>query len=123
MKTKELITLLQKEDPSGEAFVRINGNEVIWNVEGKEGYWDGPYNYIKKGNDRKYTWFSSTKGSKVDIITMNLIDFVEMHNCNWEEIEKHIIVDYDYCDNGKSEKEFLNCVKNAYEEMHNNEQN
>jgi hypothetical protein len=44
MKTKDFIKLLQKEDPSGESHIRINGNPV-WFIESKSGYWDGPYNF------------------------------------------------------------------------------
>lgn len=44
MKTKELIKLLQEEDPTGEGYVRFSSGAIIGAVV-KEGYWDGPYSY------------------------------------------------------------------------------
>ena len=113
MKTKELIELLQKEDPTGECHVRIKG-EPIWFMEKKEGYWDGPYNYLEK-EDKKYIWVQSTKGNKIDIHTMDLYDFCERYNGDWEEIKKHIRVEYDYLDD-KWEKIFIENAKKECEE-------
>lgn len=56
MKTNDFIKMLQKEDPTGEAFIRIN-NEPMISVELKPGYWDSPYNYIEK--IIKVKWFGS----------------------------------------------------------------
>ena len=107
MKTKDFIKMLQEEDPTGECHIRFNG-DPIWGVEQKEGYWDGPYNYIEKGEDGKYIWTASTKGHKVDIHTMDMFDFAEQFDGNWEEIRKHIRVEYDYLDKGEREKQFIN---------------
>jgi hypothetical protein len=115
MKTKELIELLQKEDHSGECHVRLNG-DPIWFAEQKEGYWDGPYNYITKGDDDKYTWTASTKGYKVDIHTMNLYDFAAKFKGNWEEMKNHIRVEYTYLDNGERERQFIEYAKKECDE-------
>jgi len=105
MKTKDFIKMLQEEDPSGESYIRIDGNP-IWFLEGKPGYWDGPYNYIEKGSDDKYMWTQSTEGSKVDIRTIDLYDFAELYRGDWEEMKKHLKVNYTYLDDGEREKEF-----------------
>lgn len=89
MKTKELIKLLQEEDPTGECHVRINGEDTaLIGVVRKEGHWDGPYNYIKKGEDGKLVWVETTKNDKIDFITMDLFDLAEHYNGNWEEVKK-----------------------------------
>jgi len=106
MKTKDFIKLLQEEDPSGECYLRING-EPIWIVEQKEGYWDGPYNYLEKDNNDEYIWIQSSEGHKIDIHTMSLFNFAERFNGNWEEMKKHIKVNYSYLDDGKREREFF----------------
>ena len=41
MKTKRLIELLQKNDPSGEIEVFLDGNIDVWYLEHKAMYWDG----------------------------------------------------------------------------------
>lgn len=110
MKTKDLIKLLQEADPSGECHVRISKKPVCY-VDHKPGYWDGPYNYLEKGEDGKYTWVQSTKGDKVDLQTIDLFTFAESFDGNWEEMEKHIRVEYDYLDEGKREREFLKLAK------------
>jgi hypothetical protein len=71
MKTKELIALLQREDPSGEAHVRMPGGVPKY-VEGKAGYWDGPYSFI----DEDGNWNYSIEGGKVDIGLVDISDFV-----------------------------------------------
>ena len=115
MKTKDFIKMLQEEDPSGECHVRLNG-DPIWFAEQKAGYWDGPYNYIKKGKDGKYTWIASTKGHKVDIHTMDLFDFAERFKGNWEEMKKHIKIEYDYLDDGEREKGFMKMAEKECDE-------
>lgn len=111
MKTKDFIKLLQKEDPTGESHIRING-DVIIGVQAKDGYWDGPYNYFKKDRDGKPTWVASTRGSKIDVMTIDLFDFADMYKGNWEEMKKHIIVEYDYV----SKEYENNFIKNAKEQ-------
>ena len=94
MKTKDFIKMLQEADPSGESHVRIDGGAVFF-AEPKEGYWDGPYNYIEMV-DGKPKWTASTKGYKVDIRTMDLYDFVEWYDGDLEEVKKNITIEYDY---------------------------
>lgn len=79
MKTKELIEILQKADPSGECHVRVAGG-MPWFAERKEGYWDGMYTYIE-GDKLIY----STEGQKVDLHIMELEDWVERYRKNWED--------------------------------------
>jgi len=105
MKTKDFIKMLQEEDPNGESYLRINGDPV-WFLEGKPGYWDGPYSYIERGEDDKYTWTQSTEGFKVDIHTMDMYSFAESFRGDWEEMKKHIKVTYTYLDDER-EKEFM----------------
>jgi hypothetical protein len=57
MKSKKLIELLQKEDPSGEGEVCVmteDGNVDIFHLEWKEGYWDGPYQVLKRDWSSEY---------------------------------------------------------------------
>lgn len=115
MKTKELIELLQKEDPSGECHVRLNDGEPILFAERKSGYWDGPYNYIEIGEDSKLVWVQSTKNDKVDINTLDLFGFAERYKGDWNEIKKHIRVEYGYLDDER-ENEFFKKAKNACDE-------
>ena len=119
MKTKDFIKLLQEEDPSGEGYVRI-GQGPITAVVQKEGYWDGPYSYLEKGEDGKPVYVETTLGYKVDIYTMDLYDFAERFQGDWEEMKKHIRVEYNYLDDGKREKEFLKLAEKEcaeYKEM------
>jgi hypothetical protein len=107
MKTKDLIKILQEEDPSGESHVRIGDGNPIFFAGGKPGYWDGPYNYLEKGEDGKFTWVASTEGHKVDIYTMDLFDFAERFQGDWEEMKKHIRVEYTYLDDDERAKSFM----------------
>jgi hypothetical protein len=72
MTTKELIKMLQDADPTGEAHVRMSGG-IPYLAEAKPGYWDGPYSYL----DEDGNWVESSKGTKIDIWTMDIWDFVE----------------------------------------------
>lgn len=107
MKTKDFIKMLQEEDPSGEGYLRIGGGDPITFVTQKEGYWDGPYSYLEKGEDGKPIWVQTTEGYKVDVYTMDMFDFAERFQGNWEEMKKHIQVKYTYLDNGQKEKSFM----------------
>jgi len=78
MKVKELIELLQKENP--EDYVRVPGG-AIFGLEQKPGYWDGAYQYID-GDELVI----STKGSKVDIITMDYQTWIWDHDGDYSKI-------------------------------------
>ena len=71
MTTKELIEMLQKADPTGNAHIRMEGG-IPWFAELKEGYWDGPYSYL----DEDGNWVYTTKGDKVDLHMIDVYDFV-----------------------------------------------
>lgn len=72
---------------------------------------------MKKGEDGKWNWISSTKGDKIDIHIMELYDFAEMYNGNWEEIEKHIKVEYTYLDNDDRKNSFMEYAKKECDEF------
>lgn len=91
MKTKDFIKMLQEADPTGEAHIRMEGGIPI-EVSGLPGYYDGNYNYL----DDDGNYIISRTGTKVDIHTMNLDDFVEEHfdlhdPDNYENIKSKII--------------------------------
>ena len=106
--------MLQEEDPSGESYIRINDGPILC-VTSKPGYWDGPYSYLEK-NGKEYTWVQTTKGDKVDVYTIDLFDFAERYDGDWEKIKEHIKVEYTYLDNGKREKEFYEYAKKECDE-------
>jgi hypothetical protein len=86
MKTKDFIKLLQEEDPTGEAHIRMNGGVPV-SVIAKEGYWDGPYQYI----DEEGNFVTSIKNDKVDIYCIDVYEFVGNNinrndPDNWEKI-------------------------------------
>jgi len=115
MKTKDFIKMLQEEDPSGEGYLRIGSGNPIYFMTQKEGYWDGPYSYLKKGEDGKPIWVQSTKGYKVDVYTIDMFDFSEKFAGDWDEVKKHIEVEYNYLDNDKHKNEFLLYAKKQCE--------
>ena len=115
MKTKDFIKILQKEDPTGEGYLRLEEGPILF-AEQKEGYWDGPYSYIEKGEDGKPIWVETTKGYKIDIHCMDLYDFAERFDGDWEEMKKHIRVEYTYLDDGEREKSFLDLAKKECDE-------
>ena len=71
MTTGEFIKLLQEEDPSGTAHLRMSGG-IPKHVELKAGYWDGPYSYF----DEEGNWVYSIKDNKVDVYCEDIDDFV-----------------------------------------------
>ncbi len=71
MTTADFIAMLQKEDPSGKAHLRL-GDGVPISCELKEGYWDGPFTYIDE--DGKFV--TSIKGDKVDIRCKSAVDYI-----------------------------------------------
>jgi hypothetical protein len=79
MKVKDFIKMLQELDP--EDHVRIPGG-AIWCSEPKPGYWDGPYEYIDGD-----TFVISTRGSKVDIRTLDVEDWIWDHDGDYSKIK------------------------------------
>lgn len=94
MKTKDFIKMLQEADPKGEGYIRM-GSGIPAFAEAKEGYWDGPYDYI----DENQNWVRSIENYKVDIHCIDMDDYVynlvsngEPNNLiSWEEIKNKFI--------------------------------
>ncbi len=71
MTTSELIKLLQEVDPEGTSHIRTPSG-FPYHIEIKEGMVDTPYLYV----DNEDNLVLSTKGKKVDIITMDVWGYV-----------------------------------------------
>lgn len=90
MKAKELIRLLQEEDPTGETEVCVN-NVDIWTVQTEPAYWDGRLQLLIRDESKK-PYFDviggkyCTKGSKIVLTPMSVSDVL------WGDPEA--IVDY-----------------------------
>lgn len=90
MKTKELIRLLQKVDPSGETECNCNG-EDIWTVEGLPGYYDGSYQVLIR-DPAQAPFYDITgvkvtrEGNKVCIRTMSIEEVI------YDDIDAEIIL-------------------------------
>lgn len=80
MKVKDLIRALQEADPTGECHVRCGGGAIFF-AERKEGYWDGPYQYIE--NDEFYI---SAKHEKVDINSIDYESWIWDHAGDYSKI-------------------------------------
>lgn len=100
MTTEDFIKILQKEDPSGKAHIRLHGG-IPMGAELKPGYWDGPYSYINEQGQYVHTM----KGEKVDIWCVEPEDFVwdnEMGYCPykdnreeaWEKLKTLFVLEY-----------------------------
>lgn len=119
MTTSEFIKILQAEDPTGEAHIRMEGG-IPYAAIAKEGYWDGPYSYIDKDGNYVYT----TKGYKVDIYCTDIYDFVEENTrrgkTTWEDIESKFKFELGYANSSqKNEREVtvLKKAKDAYDSI------
>lgn len=124
MKTKELIKLLQEVDPSGECHVRMEGGIPITAYR-LPGYYDGAYEYL----DESGNWVVSTKGDKVDIITMDKETFIcdeyddTLHpEENWDNIKELIKIDYDPSGNSTQSIEYMNRFKQYFDRFSNYEE-
>ncbi|MFW6226236.1 MAG: hypothetical protein ACOC3V_04705 [bacterium] len=107
MTTSELIELLQKKDPSGKCHVRVNGMMPI-DVERKEGYWDGPYQYF---DDGKLVF--STMDEKVDIYTLDVETWIWE---NYEDWENKVKFNFNYIHSQEKIDEIkANLTKSAHE--------
>jgi hypothetical protein len=96
MKTKDFIKMLQKEDPEGEGYIRLPGGGAPWFAERKEGYWDGPYQYIENPEDRKKILVESTRGYKIDIRVLKIDDIIWSERGDMDIIRKRIKVETTY---------------------------
>ncbi len=122
MTTKEFITMLQEEDPSGNAHIRLHGGVPVA-AEHKAGYWDGPYSYI----DDEGNYCVSIEDSKVDIHVIDMEDFVidliDIENPNnWVEIQTKLKFKLDGYSNADQRNErinnYLKSAKKTYDEIH-----
>lgn len=88
MKSKDIIKLLQKEDPTGETHVRFGRGELL-GFERKPGYYDGAYTY--KNEDGKFV--ITEKGEKIDAHFEDLDDIIWECHGDTNKIMQQIIVE------------------------------
>ena len=118
MKTKDFIKMLQEADPEGEGYLRLPWGGAPWFAEAKEGYWDGPYQYLENKNpdDSKYhdkVLVTSTEGYKVDIHTLEYDSIVWDEKGDMDKIRERIRVDYTWCDDKKENAFWKNIEEEA----------
>jgi hypothetical protein len=84
MKSKKLIELLQKEDPTGETEICLSsedGNVDILFLEHKPGYWDGAYQVLERNWASEYYNVTGAQyrrdGSKIIIVPHSIQDALE----------------------------------------------
>ena len=101
MKTKDFIKMLQEADPEGEGYIRLPDSGAPWFAEAKEGYWDGPYQYLEKMHpddkdnaDKRLV--TSTEGYKVDIYTLDYDSIVWEEKGDIDKIKNRIRIDYNW---------------------------
>jgi len=119
MTTAEFIKILQKEDPSGTAHIRMSGG-IPMGAELKAGYWDGPYSYI----DEDGNWVYTTSGQKVDIWCTEIYDFVSekidtYRRPSWDEIKSKFKFELGYSipeHRAERANSILKQAKEAYDE-------
>lgn len=78
MKTKDLINLLQKEDPSGELECCV-GNEDIYLIEKLPAFYDGPLQILHRSDNPGYNVIGATiafNGYKIQIQTLSVQDVI-----------------------------------------------
>lgn len=123
MTTSELIKLLQAEDPSGNAHIRLSDGVII-GVERKPGYWDGAYYYI----DENKRYVRSTRNEKIDIHTITSEDYIwDNHmdynpylndkNAAWQRLKDLFVFDtYESKHNEDIKDSFYNNLKKEFDE-------
>lgn len=104
MKTKELIDLLKKEDPTGEAHIRVAGGVIQW-VERKPGYYDGPYEYFEDGK-----MVFSDEGVKIDLHLQDLEGFM------WEDDSSVDDLIFRYSNSRKKDIEYIKSQAKKYKD-------
>ncbi len=115
MKTKDFIEMLQREDPSGECHIRMEGGIPQFAIR-NPGYWDGSYSYI----DEEGNYVTSESGSKIDIYCMDIDLFVEnqvQKGLNLDQIKSKFKFDFTslYEDRNKNKAEkILEKVEKSY---------
>lgn len=117
MKTKEFIKMLQESDPTGEAYIRMDGG-VPFAAEPKPGYYDGPYSYI----DENDNWVVSARNTKIDIACMDLREWAYLQGewgKSWEEVQEKIKFEFEiYRTDGAKDREekTMEKARKGYEE-------
>ena len=99
MKTKDLIVLLQKEDPSGEIECCV-GNADIYFVSTEPAYWDGRLQILERDESKKPYYHivgakRTSKGSKIVLHPYSIEDYI---SDNPEKAK----IDYSECGNEDS---------------------
>jgi len=117
MKTKDFIKLLQSEDPTGEAFIRMPGGVPLF-AEKKIGHWDGPYFYIDEENNFVYT----EKEYKIDIYCYDIEKFIEDSIAKnklitWEKIMEKIKFETASTGESRIKERYLKIAKDYYDEI------
>ena len=116
MKTKDFIKMLQKEDPTGEGYIRLPDGGAPWFAESKPGYWDGSYQYLEKMNkddvfNANKRLVISTKGYKVDIHTLKIDSIVWEENGDMKKIRNRIKLDTEYHNEDERSKLFWDGIE------------
>lgn len=110
MKTKKLIDLLQKADPSGELEACV-GNADIHFVERTPAYYDGSLQVLIRDENNPFYNIKGGKyvrsGSKVQIHTLSITDVI----CN-ETLDNKCVIDYSELGEDQAE-----ATKKAHEEL------
>lgn len=114
MKTKKLIELLQKEDPTGEEEVSV-GNQDIFFVAKEPAYYDGRQQVLIRDWDNKYYNVIGAKyrsrGSKIVIHTHSIADALWENPdlpVDYSELGDRDIKSYRECDQATS-KASIDC--------------
>lgn len=117
MKTKELIELLQKEDPEGECEAVVGGNPIHF-VSREPGYWDGPHlKLIEDPSQKPYYAVKgmcvSTKEDRVSIVALSLEE--ALLNCDSVEEIGAFQLEFDmgYVFQESRKKYYLDIVEKA----------
>ncbi len=121
MTTKQFIDMLQKADPKGEGHLRMPGGVPKF-AEPKEGYWDGPYQYI----DEEGNFVTSISGYKVDIHCVDIEDYASdladrEEYQKWEDVEHHFKFELGGYSNKNQRNEkiqsYIERARSSWEEM------
>jgi hypothetical protein len=112
MKTKELIRLLQEEDPEGECEACV-GNVDIHFVERGPAYYDGSLQVLTRDPDNKFYNITGGKyvrtGGKVNIHTLSITDAISNDPENFK---------VDYSELSESSREATQKAHEALREWH-----
>jgi hypothetical protein len=133
MKTKTLIELLQKADPTGEEEVCV-GNVDIHFVDVLPAYWDGNLQVLERDENKKYYNIIGAKyrrsGSKIVINTLSIADAIcndvdlpvdysglsESQQATYKQAHDNLRIWYRNMENGLEEGYFVDwAIKKAKE--------